>query len=182
VHDRLIVAIVPLFLILFAHGLVTLATAVLRRGLNPRECVLGFAPLAVLVLIGLLRAPSFAYATESTVPRDAGLWLRDRFPQHMRVMTGTPSIALYFYDAPFQENVVVLPWAPYEAFLAAARQKADLVAVAEWQLEAAGFPAARRLAPAGDHPGLTHVGTVGRTSQKVHVFTVDPPAARTAEP
>jgi hypothetical protein len=71
-----------------------------------------------------------------------------------------------------------MPWVEHDALLAFARREgASLLAAPEWQLRAAGFPTAGRLAPEGDHPGLTYVATIGREEYLVHVFRVETQAA-----
>ena len=176
VHDRMIVAVTPFFLVLLAHGAVVLFSRIARRPPQPREvAVLGVAALC-LTGWSLLRTTQFDYATEPLVQRDAGLWLRERFPQDAKLMTVSPSTAFYFYDAGHQGNELDFPWADYPRLLAYAhREGATVVAASEWQLRAAGFPVADRLVPDGDHPGLTYVATVGEGEFRVHVFRIDPP-------
>jgi hypothetical protein len=131
--------------------------------------------LGGLSVFGLLRSEAIDYATEPRVQMDAGLWLRGRYPQDSRLMTITPSIAYYFYDAEHQQNQLDLPFAEYDALMVFAhRESADLVAAPEWQLEAARFPTARRLRPEGDHPGLAYVDSVGEPPFRVHVFRLEP--------
>jgi 4-amino-4-deoxy-L-arabinose transferase-like glycosyltransferase len=175
VHDRMIVVLAPIFLLLFAHGLVVLATALPAPLADRRGVLLPllFLPLPAVSLFGLFRSPLLAYISEPLVQKQAGLWLREHFPQETRLMVISPSIAFYFYDAEHQENSVDLPWAEYPVFLDLARQKdVDVIAASEWQLLAAGFPTARDLVPEAPHPGLKYVTTLGKPPRRVHVFTL----------
>jgi 4-amino-4-deoxy-L-arabinose transferase-like glycosyltransferase len=182
VHDRMIVAVTPFFLILLARGAVALVSRFAHRAPRPREIAVPAAAALVLTAFSLARARDFDYATEPPVQRQAGLWLRERFPQDAKLMTVSPATAFYFYDAVHQKNALDFPWAEYPRLLAYARREgAGILAASEWQLRAAGFPSAPRLVPEGDHPGLTYVATVGEGDFRVHVFRVDP-AEDTAPP
>jgi hypothetical protein len=175
VHERMIVVLVPFFLLLFAHGLVA-AAGLLPEAVGRRSAVLLpllFVPLSAVSLYGLLQTPLLDYVSEPLVQKQAGLWLRERYPQESRLMMVSPSIAYYFYDAEHQGNAVDLPWVEYPGLVDFVhRQGVDLIAASEWQLEAAGFPTAHDLVPEASHPGLTFVATVGRPPRRVHVFTV----------
>lgn len=177
VHDRMILAVTPFFLVLLAHGTVALCSGIARRPPRLREvAVLGTAGL-LLTGFGILRSRQFDYATEPIVQREAGAWLRERFPQEAKLMTVSASTAFYFYDAAHQGNALDFPWTDYPRLLDYARREgATVLAASEWQLRAAGYPSADRLVPEGDHPGLTYVATVGEGDHRVHVFRVDPPA------
>lgn len=178
VHERMIVVVVPLFLLLLAHGTLVLAARLPGGGWPPWGPGVLFVSLAGLSLFGLLRSPRFDYASEEVVQKEAGLWLHERFSQDLRLMTASPQVAFYFYDSRHQRNVVDLPWAEYEALLSFARQKkVHLVAAPDWQLEAAGFPSASQLVPEAIHPGLVYVASVGLPPRRVHVFRVDPAPA-----
>jgi len=175
VHERMIVAVTPVFLILMGQGMVVVGTAVAGFRLRPLGYALLFLPAALLSLAGLLRSRNFDYVSEPLVQKEAGLWLRERFSQELRLTAVSPSIPFYFYDAQHQSNAIDFPWVEYGPFMAYARkEQVDLVAASEWQLEAAGFPTAPNLLPAGDHPGLRYVGTVGEESHRVHVFRLEP--------
>src|SRR5262249_59210975 len=109
------------------------------------------------------------YGREPPVQKEAGLWLRERFPQDARLMIVSRAIAFYFYDAEHQQNAVELPWAEYARLLDFARQKGvTIIAASQWQLEAARFPAARDLVPDAPHPGLTYVASLGKEPRRVH--------------
>jgi hypothetical protein len=176
VHERMIVAATPLFLVLFAHGLGLVGNALQRRHVYAgRAMVVLWLPLGLLTLLSL-RVPDFPYAGERLAQKQAGLWLRAHFSQETVLMTPVPSIAFYFYDDRHHQNDVGLPWGNYGELMAFARQYgAGLVAAPDWQLEAGGYPCAANLLPSGRHPGLTFVTTVAEHNDRVHIFAVDPP-------
>jgi hypothetical protein len=173
VHERMIVASTPFVLVLLAGGAAGVARPV-PGGFSEGSALALGGLLLGLTTFGVLRSESLDYATEPRVQKEAGLWLRARYAQDQKLMTAAPTIAFYFYDAAHQENAVDFPWAEYDSFLAFARRtEVDLVAAPEWHLRAGGFPVHGRLVPDGDHPGLRHVGTVGRPPRLVHVFRVE---------
>jgi 4-amino-4-deoxy-L-arabinose transferase-like glycosyltransferase len=177
VHDRLVVVLAPLALVVFAHGLARTATLALasRAALGAMTAVLlAFGGLSALAV---LRAPALAYGDDPPAAREAGLWLAARFGREIRLMTPSPAIAFYFYDSAHKENEVDLPWAPYDRLMAFARREGvAVVAAPAWYLEAAAFPSAPQLTrPGGDHPGLAHLATVGGPRPYcVHLFKVEP--------
>ena len=181
IHERLVLAPVPLFLALLAAGLSHLVDALSGR-LRLAAVTTATALLLALVpagAVGIVTDPDPSYAFDWPVQREAGLWLHSRYPTSMRLMTISAAISYYFYDGMTQGNEVDFPWGPYPAFVDFARRsECDLVAAAEWHLEAARFPVAVNLKPDGDHPGLEYVGTIGSPPPfRVHVFRVERPPA-----
>jgi 4-amino-4-deoxy-L-arabinose transferase-like glycosyltransferase len=177
VHARMIVVLTPVFLVLFAHGLVVAGGALLRRPLALRKGAVFHVILAFLSVYGLLRAPWFDYASEPVVQRDAGLWLREHFPQSTRMAGFLPFVRFYFYDAENQDNGLVAPWGEYPVLLAfARRERVDVIAAPEWQLEGGGYPTAQQLTPEGAHPGMAYLTTIGEDPYRMHLFRVEPPA------
>jgi hypothetical protein len=182
VHDRLVVAMTPLFLILFSGGLAAVSqwigSRLSRLGIWAGRALLWASAvgLATSTLVDLPTHPDAPYAFEPLVQKEAGLWLREHFPQTSRLMTAAPIIAFYFYDAAHQDGEIDIPWAGYSEVLATAhREKADLVAANEWQLRAAGFPVAGNLVPDGEHAGLAYVATIDdHQDRRVHIFRVIP--------
>jgi hypothetical protein len=175
VHDRMILVVTPFFLVLLAQGAVAITGQLMHRPPRLREvAALGVAATA-LTAFSLWRATEFDYATESLVPKEAGLWLRERFPRDAKLLTESPATAFYFYDGEHQDNWLGFPWTDYPHLLAFAhREGAGLLAAPEWQLRAAGFPTVDQLVPEGHHPGLTYIASVGEGDMRVHVFRVDP--------
>ncbi|HXY40457.1 MAG TPA: glycosyltransferase family 39 protein, partial [Vicinamibacteria bacterium] len=179
VHDRLVVALVPLFLILLAAGMTSawsllgarLATAA-PWGLPALVAIQGLVSVLLLV-----RAPARDYASDPVVHRLAAEWLASRYPQTTRIMTASPSLGFYFYDAGHEENGMDIPWAGLAPLVALARrQRVDLVVVPAWHLLAVGHPAAGQLTdPTRPHPGLRHVVTLGdEASGRMLIFEVSP--------
>jgi hypothetical protein len=177
VHDRLVVALVPLSLVFFGHGLARVARALTAPRAAAAAVVAALLGFGGLSLAALLRAPALAYSDDPPAAREAGEWLLAHVSRDTRVMTPSPAVAFYFYDSARKENEVDLPWAPYEALLALARREGvALLAAPEWYLEAARFPSAPQLArPEGEHPGMLHVASVGSPPPyRVHLYRVLP--------
>jgi len=176
VHDRLIVVLVPLFCVFLAHGAYTVLARVIGSRWAAPSALVAAAGAGVLSLWGVMRSPVLEYSGDPPVQKEAGLWLRDRFPQDTRLMTVSASIPFYFYDARHQDNELSIPWASYEDTMAYARKEGgDVIAAPEWHLEAAEYPAASQLLdPHGNHPGLDHVATVGAEPYRVFVYRVLP--------
>ncbi len=173
VHDRLVVALTPLFLLFLAHGLVRGA----RRRLPDRSwtqwslaagaVVLGFASLA-----GLLRAPVLDYASDPVVQREAGEWLAARYPQDTVLMTAAPCVDFYFHDAAHPGRELSLPWADYPGVLECARrQKVGLLAIPEWHLRVTQHPAAAALlSPEMCQEELRLVATLGSEGGRMFLY------------
>ncbi|HVO10219.1 MAG TPA: glycosyltransferase family 39 protein [Vicinamibacteria bacterium] len=179
VHDRLVVALVPAFLVLLAAGLTsvwsllgTRLAAAAPQGLGALVVIQGLVSLLLLV-----RAPARDYAGDPVVHRLAAEWLATRYPQTTRIMTASPSLGFYFYDVDHEDNGLDIPWAELAPLVALARrQRVDLLVVPAWHLLAVGHPAAAELTdPARPHPGLRHVVTLGdEASGRMLVFEVSP--------
>ena len=178
VHDRLVVALAPLVLVFFGHGVAALA------GRDETSRTLA---AAVLVLTGLtslyavLRAPALAYGDDPPVQREVGLWIAAHAGPDTRVMTPSPAIAFYLFERGYEPslkyNEVDLPWLGYEALVDYGRQRdVRVLAAPEWYLESARHPAAARLTdPRADHPGLRLLATIGsERPYRVHLYALEP--------
>jgi len=178
VHDRLLVALVPLSLVFLGYGLVRIA-----RGLTTRETRIRWSMAAVgglvgvLSLWGLFRAPVLEYAGEPVVQREAGEWLAARYPPDTRIMSAAVAVGFYFYDAAHARNELPLPWGDAEQVLELARrQGATVLVVPQWHLRAIGHPAATvLLRPEVPFPGLRPVATLGDDSKgRIFLYEVQP--------
>jgi 4-amino-4-deoxy-L-arabinose transferase-like glycosyltransferase len=179
VHDRLVVPLVPLFLVFLAFGLVRGARVVFADERNIRTWLAaGLAAVGVLSLVSLLRTPRLAYASDHVVQRETGEWLAARYPQDRILMTAAASVGFYFHDAAHADREVGLPWGDADEVIRRARQQdAALLAVPEWHLRAAQHPAAGVLLhPDLPHPDLRHVATLGDDARgRIFVYEVQPP-------
>jgi hypothetical protein len=177
VHDRLLVALTPLFLSFLAYGLVRGARWRLpgrsgtQGGLAAGVVVLGLASLA-----GLLRAPVLDYAGDPVVQREAGEWLAARYPQDTVLMTAAPCVDFYFHDAAHPDREVSLPWADYPGVLAYARRlNVGVLAIPEWHLRATQHPAADALLhPERCRGELRLVATLGSEGERMYLYELRP--------
>ena len=177
VHDRLVVALVPLFLVFLAHGLVRGARWLLpARATTPWSLAAGALVLGALSLAALLRAPELEYAGDPVVQREAGEWLAARYPQDTVFMTAAPCVDFYFHDAAHPGREVGLPWAGYaEVVEFARRQGVSVLAIPDWHLEAVEHPAAGSLL----HPELCEeelrlVATLDTAGRRMFIYEVRP--------
>jgi 4-amino-4-deoxy-L-arabinose transferase-like glycosyltransferase len=179
IHDRLLVALVPLSLVFLGHGL-----AQVGRRLRWQEARIGWSLAAFAGLVGLLsvsglfRASALAYASEPVVQREAGEWLAARYPPETRIMSAAVAVGFYFYDAAHAHNELPLPWGDAEQVLdLARRQGATLLVVPQWHLRAIGHPAAAvLLKPDVPFPGLRPIVTLGDDARgRIFLYEVQPP-------
>jgi 4-amino-4-deoxy-L-arabinose transferase-like glycosyltransferase len=178
VHDRLLVALVPLSLVFLGHGLVCVARRLTTQEARIRWSIAALAGLVgALSLSGLFRASVLDYAGEPVVQREAGEWLAARYPPDTRIMSAAVAVGFYFYDAAHARNELPLPWGNAEQVLELARrQGATLLVVPQWHLRAVGHPAATvLLRPDVPFPGLRPVATLGDDSKgRIFVYEVQP--------
>jgi hypothetical protein len=109
---------------------------------------------AAVSLLGLMRAPSLAYADDPPVVRDAAVWLKHNLEleKHFaradedaitRIMTPSPAIAFYAMGAWHHDFSIDLPWATcteLEAFVE--REWVGILAIPEWTVLDSRHPAA----------------------------------------
>jgi hypothetical protein len=188
VHDRLVLALVPLFLVFTAHGLVGVSEWLAARW-DPRrreQLLAGVVGLQALVCLALLlAAPELDYLGERLVQRTAGEWLRSHYPQTTRIMTPSPFVGFYFYDSAHADNELGLPWANEPGLVVLARRlRVDLIVAPEWHIEAVAHPAAANLTNRSCClPDLRHIVTVGDEERgRVFVYEVLPLAVVPSEP
>jgi hypothetical protein len=183
VHDRLLVPLAPLFLVFLGHGLAGLVGFASRRG-RPRAALpvvlAGILAAAGVSATALRRAGPLPYGDDPPVQKEAGEWLARRYDRGIRMMTPSPAIAFYFYDAARQDNEVDLPWAPWEDVRAFARgEGVAVLAAPEWHLLAVGHPAAAALLGGRAVPGLEPLAVVGRKAPyRVWMWRLAPEPSR----
>ena len=178
IHDRLVVPLIPLFLVFLAHGL-ALATRPLPLGRAGARLGLAMAPglLGSLSVLGLQRAPALDYAADPPIQRAAGEWLAARYPQDTTLMTAAACVGFYFHDARHSDREVLIPWADYPRVIEVARNAgARLIVAPEWHLRATRHPAAAALLdPEGSRPGLHFVAVLGEEGKRIFIFELRPP-------
>jgi hypothetical protein len=179
VHDRLVVPLVPLFLVFLAYGLVRGARALARDERTVRWSLAAvLAMVGVLSLTRLLQASALDYAGDPVVQRETGEWLAARYPQDTSIMTAAVSVGFYFYDTAHAQQEVTLPWDGARRVLERARaQGVKLLVVPEWHLRAVQHPAADVLLhPEIPFPSLRHVATLGDEEKgRMFIYEVVPP-------
>ena len=177
IHDRLVVPLVPLFLVFLAHGLARAAErlpvqgAVGRWGLAAVACLVG-----IFFALGVKRAPALDYSSDPVVQRVAGEWLAAHYPQNTIFMTAAPCVGFYFHDAAHSDLEVSIPWADYHRVLEVARNEGvRLIVVPEWHLQATHHPATEELlGPEGSHPGLELVAELAEDGNRVFIYELLP--------
>jgi hypothetical protein len=179
VHDRLVVPLIPLFLVFLAHGLVVAARALGRGERTVRLSLAGALAVAgAASLTRLVHASTLDYAGDPVVQREAGEWLAARYPQDTRMMTAAVSVGFYFYDAAHAHQEIALPWAGAPRVLEIARgQGVKLLVVPEWHLAAVQHPAADVLLhPDRPYPALRPIATLGDEEKgRMFVYEIVPP-------
>jgi 4-amino-4-deoxy-L-arabinose transferase-like glycosyltransferase len=164
VHDRLVVPLVPIFLVFAALGLARLTRRFVPDEARQRRLLAPVLVCAAIVsLAALLRAPTLDYAGDPPVQRETGAWLAAHYGQDARLMTSAPCVGFYFYDVAHARQEVTLPWATGPSVIELARQQGvRLLAVPEWHLRAVDHPASSLLLhPDAVAPVLRHVVTLG---------------------
>jgi len=180
IHDRLVVPLVPLFLVFLAHGLAR-ATKRLPPGTGVRfGLAAAMGLLGILSVLGLQKAHALDYSSDPVVQRTAGEWLAARYPQNTTFMTAAPCVGFYFHDAAHSDLVVSIPWAGYTRVIEVARNEdVRLIVVPEWHLRATRHPAAKELLGAeASHPELRLVADLAEEGNRVFIYELLPPPTR----
>lgn len=181
IHDRLVVPLLPVFLIFLAHALARATEPLPHRGAGVRLGLTAAAGLlGIFSVWGLLRAPALDYSVDPVVQRTAGEWLAARYPQNTTFMTAAPCVGFYFHDAAHADLEVWIPWAGYSRVIEVARHEGvGLIVAPEWHLRATHHPAAEELlGPEGSHPGLLLVGDLGEAGKRVFIYELGPLPSR----
>lgn len=177
IHDRLVVPLVPLFLVFLAHALDRAAErlpapgTVGRWGLAAVACLLG-----IFSVLRVQNAPALDYSSDPVVQRIAGEWLAAHYPQNTIFMTAAPCVGFYFHDAEHSDLEVSIPWAGYSRVLEVARNEGvGVIVVPEWHLLATHHPATKELlGPEGSHPGLQLVAELAEDGNRVFIYELLP--------
>ena len=177
IHDRLVVPLVPLFLVFLAHGLARATKRLVAPGAGVRfGLAAGAGLLGTFSALGLQRAPALDYSADPVIQRITGQWLAARYPQDTTFMTSAPCVDFYFHDAAHEGLEVSIPWARYSRVIEVARHEGvRLIVAPEWHLRAARHPAADELlGPEGSHPGLQLVGDLVEEGKRVFIYELRP--------
>ena len=164
-HERLIVPVLPAFLIWAALGVVRLGHWVTATAQNlwPQHTRISRLSVyagwtALLLLCGVFTLNYFRLQPELidhqlAHQRDVGLWMQENLPQDATLMTDNPFTPYYYYKG--VQKFVMTPYAPYEQFMTYARSKdVDYVFLSEWVTTAWEFPIRDLLESGVSHEGL----------------------------
>ncbi len=178
VHDRLLVSLAPIFAVFLGHSFFELRRLLWPRPGGARGLALLLGLTALLMAALVWRAPALDYANEAAVQREAGEWLRARYPQTVGTMSGSSFVCFYFYDSENAERESSLPWADAGGLRAAARRRAaKLLVLPEWHLRATRHPATEELLDRpGSVAGLKLAAILGNEARgRVFIYEVENP-------
>lgn len=122
---------------------------------------------------------SFGWDSDPVVQKEAGVFLKDRFPQETRILTSGPHIPFYFYDGnPYEQSIQNIPYAPYREVINYVRgKKINLLVLPEWVLIGSDFPIKGLVTEGARARGLRLVGVIGRQKPwRVWIYRVLPKA------
>ncbi len=181
VAERFIVPLAVISVVFAAAGLIIFERGVAALFKRRRLSAWPVLPL-FFVTVFLLRTASWArhdrdfiWEKDPVVQKDAGLFLKDSFPQTTKILTWGPHIPFYFYDGnPYTLSIPNIPWAPYEEVIDFVRkQKVDLLVLPEWVLLTSDFPI-KSLASEDARPdGLELIAVIGRDKpERVWIYKV----------
>jgi len=181
VLDRFVVPLAVIAIIFTAAGLIILESGV--AALFRRRRLTAWPVLSFLIVISFIMRTSswarhdrnFAWETDPVVQKEAGLFLKGRFPQETRILTWGPHIPFYFYDgSPYDRCLQNIPYAPYEEVMDFVhREKLALLVLPEWLLLAADFPIKNLAAENVRAEGLDFVRVIGeKKPERVWIYKV----------
>ena len=185
VHDRLLVSLAPLFAVFLAQAFRELRARLWPGLAGARGLGLALGAQGLVLAALVWRSGSLDYANEAPVQREAGEWLRARYSQEVRTVSGSSFVTFYFYDSAHADRESSLPWTDAGGLLAVARRReAGLLVLPEWHLRATHHPATVDLLDRpGSVPGLRIAAVLGNELRgRVFVYEVDPPPGATEAP
>jgi 4-amino-4-deoxy-L-arabinose transferase-like glycosyltransferase len=181
VADRFVVPLAVISVVFTAAGLIVLERAIAALFRRRRFTAWPVLPL-LFVTAFIMRTASWArhdrdfiWERDPIVQKDAGVFLKEHFPQTTKILTWGPHIPYYFYEGnPYTFSVPNIPWAPYEEVIDYVRkQKIDLLVLPEWMLLTSDFPI-KSLASKGARPdGLEFIAVIGKDMpERVWIYKV----------
>ena len=177
IHDRLVVPLVPVFLVFLAHALARATKRVPNLGAGARLGLAAAAALVGLFSVHRLReAPALDFSSDPVIQRTTGEWLAARYPQNTTFMTAAVLVNFYFHDAAHKDREVWIPWAGYSRVIEVARNAGvRLIVAPDWHLRAANHPAADELlGPEASRPGLRLVAELVEDGNRVFIYELLP--------
>ena len=181
VLDRFVVPLAIISIIFTAAGLLVLESGI--AALFQRRRLTAWPVLSFLIVISfVMRTTSWArhdrdfiWEKDPVVLKEAGLFLKDHFPQETRILTWGPHIPFYFYDGnPYDRCIQNIPYAPYEEVIDyVRRKKVALLVLPEWVLIGSDFPVKSLAAEGVQVDGLNFVKVIGRQEpERIWIYKV----------
>lgn len=150
-HDRLLLPVLPVFLVWAAVGVVNfgnwlgaiVSNLQLRRVLPRRHLrMAGWAALLLLLAVFVLnyfRLQPELVSQNLVRQRDVGSWMQENLPQTAVLMTDNPVTPYYFYTE--MRQFVMTPYASYEQMVAYARNRnVNYILLSDWVTRDWDFP------------------------------------------
>jgi len=146
--DRFVVPLAIISVIFTAAGLLLLEGGIAAL-FNRRWFTVWPVLSSLIVMAFLMRTATwarhdrnFGWDSDPVVQKEAGVFLKDHFPQETRILTGGPHVPFYFYDGdPYKSSIQSIPYAPYEEVVQFARKKkVTLLVLPEWTLVGSDYP------------------------------------------
>jgi len=181
VLDRFVVPLAIISIIFTAAGLIYLERSI--AALFKRRRLTAWPVLSFLIVTSfIMRTVSwarhdrhFAWENDPVVQKEAGLFLKENFPQETRILTWGPHIPYYFYDGnPYEHCIQNIPYAPYEEVMDyVRREKFVLLVLPEWVLITTDFPIKGLAAEGVQAEGLGFVKVIGQKKpERVWIYKV----------
>jgi hypothetical protein len=179
--DRFIVPLAIISVIFTAAGLLILESGI--AALFRRRRLTAWPVLSLLIVISFSmrtatwarRDRNFIWENDLVVQKEAGLFLKDHFPQKTRILTWGPHIPFYFYDGnSYNHCIQNIPYAPYEEVMDyVRRKKIALLVLPEWILIASDFPIKGLVVEGVQADGLDFVKVIGRQKpERIWIYKV----------
>ncbi|MBM3284340.1 MAG: glycosyltransferase family 39 protein [Candidatus Aminicenantes bacterium] len=183
VLDRFVVPLAVISILFTAAGLLVLESGI--SSLFKRRRLAAWPVVSFVIVLSFIMRTStwarhdrhFIWENDPVVQKEAGLFLKENFPQETRILTWGPHIPYYFYDGnPYDPCIQNIPYAPYEAVMEYVhREKIALLALPEWLLIGSDFPIKGLAAEGAQAEGLEFVKMIGRDQpERVWIYKVLP--------
>jgi hypothetical protein len=180
--DRYVVPLAVVSIIFTAAGLLLLESGI--AALFKRRRLTAWPVLSFLIVISFIMRTAtwarhdraFVWEHDPVVQKEAGLFLKENFPQETRILTWGPHIPFYFYDGNIYDRCIQnIPYAPYEEVMDyVRREKLALLVLPEWVLLTSEFPIKSLASEGAQADGLDFVKVIGpRPPERIWIYKVE---------